>query len=101
MTGRRIMEARGQVEAPDGGTAPVVVGASPSCWAMIAASTTWRSEGSMAKGPPDTGTCQTCVIIGVGPLCDVPGLQGVKPSIWPVRSFVHRLVWACHCTRHP
>jgi hypothetical protein len=59
------------------GTVPVVVGASPSCCAMMAASTTWRSEESMANGPPATGTCQTWVIIGVVPLAwVVPGRQG-------------------------
>ena len=49
-----------------GGT-PLVVGASPCCCAMIAASTTCRSDGSIANGPPATGTCQTWVIIGVAP----------------------------------
>jgi hypothetical protein len=47
--------------------AAAVVGARPSCWAMIAACTTWRSEGSTASGPPATGTCHTWVIIGVEP----------------------------------
>ena len=50
-----------------GELAAAVVGARPSCWAIIAACTTWRSEGSMASGPPATGTCHTWVIIGVGP----------------------------------
>ena len=50
-----------------GELAVAVVGARPSCWAMIAACTTWRSEGSMASGPPATGTCHTWVIIGVEP----------------------------------
>ena len=60
---------------------PLVVGASPCCWAMMAASTTCRSEGSIANGPPATGTCQTWVIIGVEPSWYEPGAQGVNPSI--------------------
>jgi hypothetical protein len=69
------------VVARTAGTDPVVAGARPSCWAMIAAWTTWRSDGSMGSGPPDTGTCHTWVIIGVVPSAVVPGLQGAKPSI--------------------
>jgi hypothetical protein len=80
------MEALGQAYDPSltvvaEGGAPVVVGANPSCWAMMAASTTWRSEGSMASGPPATGTYQTWVIIGVGPSGEVPAGQGLNPSI--------------------
>ena len=38
-----------------------------ACWDITAASITWRSEGSMANGPPATGTCQTWVMYGVRP----------------------------------
>src|SRR6516162_4291607 len=48
-----------------GTVAPGVTGACPCCWAMIAASTTCRSVGSIVSGPPGTGTCQTCIISGV------------------------------------
>ena len=83
------------------GSAPTVVGARPCCCAMMAASTTWRSVGSMASGPPANGTCQTWVMNGVvASRCD-PISQRPIPSISLVTSLEHRFVCACHCTRQP
>src|SRR3974390_935551 len=57
----------------------------------------------MASGPPGTPTCQTCIISGVisgrSPEGHWPSLW--KPEMTPEGPPMQRVVWACHCVRHP